>query len=143
MLTPDERAALVVYCHDHPVAVCPQCSGSLRVSRIIARSDFCPTCRTDLTDSVRQHLTACTWMRVQGREVRERARAVTRGSDDGAGPVSEVVFQLGHPVRRADRVDIGVVVGLLFGAPERALVRWKDGASFEPVKDLIEVRATR
>ena len=78
MLSPDERAALVVYCHDHAVAVCPACSAALHSSEIgtevmLGHRDFCPRCRADLTPVLRQHLAGCTWIRVQGREVRERA----------------------------------------------------------------------
>jgi hypothetical protein len=65
---PEERAALVVYCHDHSIGVCPRCSASVTVEQIracivLARRDACPTCRTDLTDALRQHLADCTWMR--------------------------------------------------------------------------------
>jgi hypothetical protein len=81
MLTPDERAALVVYCHDHEVAVCPRCSAALQVAEIstdviLADRDFCVRCRADLTAVLRKHLTECTWMRVQVREVRERTQEI-------------------------------------------------------------------
>jgi hypothetical protein len=79
MLTPDERAALVVYCHDHAVAICPACSASLQVNEIsidlvLGRRDYCHRCRADITQALRAHLADCTWMRVQRREVRERAQ---------------------------------------------------------------------
>jgi hypothetical protein len=183
LLTPGERAALVVNCHDHPVGVCPRCSAPVTVDQIragvvLARRDACPMCRIDLTEVLRQHLADCTWMPVQHREVREQAeelqeqawqtvkrshelcaradvlareaeaaqqtsRDVRRGTarvpDDGDGHIPEVVLHLGQPVRRLDRSDIGVVVGIVFGADERALVRWVDGTSFEAVGLLIEV----
>jgi hypothetical protein len=80
MLTPAERAVLVVYCTDHPVAGCPQCPETVTFDRIGAdllagRRDFCPKCRADLTDALRKHLKECTWIRVQTREMRERAQA--------------------------------------------------------------------
>jgi hypothetical protein len=79
MLGLDERAALLVHCHDHPVAVCPGCSAALQASEIgndliLGSSDFCPRCRADLSAVLRKHLTECTWMRVQRREVRDRAQ---------------------------------------------------------------------
>jgi hypothetical protein len=81
MLSLDERAALLGHCHDHAVAVCPGCSAVVQASEvgndlILGRRDFCPRCSEDLTTALRQHLTDCTWMRVQGREVRERAQEV-------------------------------------------------------------------
>jgi hypothetical protein len=83
MLTPDERAALVVYCHDHAVAVCPDCSASLQVNEIgvdliLGRRDYCHRCRADITRALRDHLAGCTWMRVQGREVRDRAQELRK-----------------------------------------------------------------
>jgi RNA 3'-terminal phosphate cyclase len=79
MLTPDERAAIVVYCGDHAVAVCPCCAEALQASQIgiviiLGRRDFCPKCGGDVTAQLREHLAACTWIRVQAREVRERAQ---------------------------------------------------------------------
>jgi hypothetical protein len=78
MLTPDERAALITYCNDHPVAVCPQCAEALTAKRlgtdfILGQSTACRICRTDLTSTLRDHLAQCTWVRVQAREIRERA----------------------------------------------------------------------
>jgi hypothetical protein len=78
MLMPDERALLRRYCHEHPVATCPQCSQALTLEGlgtdiIIGRRDFCPACRTDLTGAVRLHFATCTVMRAQAREIRERA----------------------------------------------------------------------
>jgi hypothetical protein len=81
MLTPDERAALTVHCDDHPVAICPRCHEPVTAARlgidvILGRRDFCPACGADLTGALRTHLADCTWIRVQGREIRQRAQAV-------------------------------------------------------------------
>ena len=78
MLTSDERAALVAYCNDHPVAVCPKCAELLTAKRlgtdfILGQATVCRMCRTDLTPTLRSHLANCTWVRVQAREARERA----------------------------------------------------------------------
>jgi hypothetical protein len=78
VLTPEERAALVVHCQDHRV-LCSQCSLALQVPEIGTDSswsdrDFCPRCRADLTAPLRKHLAECTWMRVQAREARDRAQ---------------------------------------------------------------------
>jgi hypothetical protein len=61
------------------VAICPDCSTALRASEvgtelILGRRDFCPQCRADLTAVLREHLTECTWMRVQGRELLDRGQ---------------------------------------------------------------------
>jgi hypothetical protein len=79
MLTLQERMILIVYCGDHPLAVCPRCSESLSFIEIGADSlmghyDFCKKCSLDLAGVLRTHLAECTWMRIQGREVRERVR---------------------------------------------------------------------
>src|SRR5262245_35770380 len=81
MLTSAERAALVLYCHDHRVAVCRKCGEMVTVNRIgtdliLAKRDFCPACRADLTTALRKHLTECTWIRAQARETRERAQEI-------------------------------------------------------------------
>jgi hypothetical protein len=101
MLGLDERAALLVHCHDHPVAVCPGCSAALQASEIgndliLGRRDFCPRCSEDLTAALRQHLTDCTWMQVQRREVRERAQEL----QEQARKTSKVSQQL------LDRADV-------------------------------------
>jgi hypothetical protein len=49
-------------------------------------------------------------------------------------------FEMGQPVRRLDRPDLGVVVGALFGQPEKVIVRWADDVTFDLPADLIEVR---
>jgi hypothetical protein len=89
MLTPDERAALAVYCHDHPVAVCPGCAAVLNAADIatdilVALRDFCPKCRVDVTGRLRQHLAECTWIRVQVRETWERAQELRHQAQETA-----------------------------------------------------------
>jgi len=64
MLTPGERALLFRACWDHPVATCNRCGGSFRKGELAAElfarlSDLCPSCRVDLTDSIRAHLISC------------------------------------------------------------------------------------
>jgi hypothetical protein len=85
MLMPDERALLVMYCNNHPVAVCPQCSEALVFNQMgadifMGKRDFCPMCRADLTTSLRQHLAECSLMRIQERETRDRARQEAQGA---------------------------------------------------------------
>ena len=75
---PDERALLLQYCNDHPVAVCQQCTEALTFDQIGAdvfsgKRDFCPKCRADLTTVLRGHLAECTLMNVQEREANDRA----------------------------------------------------------------------
>jgi hypothetical protein len=78
MLMPEERALLLQYCDDHPVAACPRCSEAVTFDHIgagviTATRDFCPSCHSDLTNVLRGHLAECTLMRVQAREVRDLA----------------------------------------------------------------------
>jgi hypothetical protein len=104
MLTPAERAILVVYCNDHPVAGCPQCPETVTFDRIGAdlltgRRDFCPKCRADLTDALRKHLKECTWIRVQTREMRERAEAArqqARETDQESQRLRDTADVLAH-----------------------------------------------
>jgi hypothetical protein len=46
-----------------------------------------------------------------------------------------VTQELGRPLRRAHRADIGLIVGVVFGTPDLAIVRWIDGISFEPIDE--------
>lgn len=85
MLMPGERALFLSHCHDHPVAVCPQCSEALTLDRvgadvIMGKRDFCPVCRADLFTALREHLAECTLMRAQERETRDRARQEAQGA---------------------------------------------------------------
>jgi hypothetical protein len=77
MLTPAQRALLVLHCHDHVVAICPECSEALTFDRIgtdviMGKRDFCPVCRADLTATVLKHIADCTVMRVQEGEAEKR-----------------------------------------------------------------------
>ena len=76
-LTVDERALLVYFCLNHPVARCLACARSFQLSELAAdllsgRTHLCPQCRRDLTDVVRTHLYGCA---VLPAEVRQRAQA--------------------------------------------------------------------
>jgi hypothetical protein len=89
MLVPNERGLLLVYCKDHSVAVCPQCSESVAFDRIgadliMGRRDFCPSCRADLTTALRQHLAHCTLLRVQEREACPRSPQMRQQAPNGA-----------------------------------------------------------
>ena len=64
MLSPGERAILIRSCHDHDVAFCHDCATSYRVHRLAAdrfggKTELCPQCRADLSDSIREHLRSC------------------------------------------------------------------------------------
>jgi hypothetical protein len=51
-------------------------------------------------------------------------------------------FNLGQAVRRrkGPTDSVGLVVGILFGAVDSALVRWQEGeSSFEPLDSLVTV----
>jgi hypothetical protein len=68
------------------------------------------------------------------RVVLVRPNGLLRGGSDAAA-----TFATGQPVRRLDRPDVGVVVGVLFGRAEKVIVRWIDEVTFELSDDLIEV----
>ncbi len=64
MLTPRERALVFRACWHHPIAKCGRCGASFRSTELAADpfcglSNLCPSCRIDLTDSIRQHLISC------------------------------------------------------------------------------------
>jgi hypothetical protein len=46
---------------------------------------------------------------------------------------------LGQVVRRIDRANVGVIVGFVFGPPERAIVRWVGEATFEAMEDVTDI----
>jgi len=88
-LTPAERALLFVYCSDHDVAKCLPCGLQFPMMKLGAdplggRTNLCPRCRTDLTESVRAHLFSCPVLpaEIQRRtqEVREAAQMLVKQS---------------------------------------------------------------
>src|SRR4030095_11005152 len=90
-ITPEERALLFVYCSDHDVAKCVPCGLQFQMMKLAAdpldgRTNLCPRCRTDLTTSVRAHLSTCPALpaEVQQRaqEVREAAQVVVKRGHD-------------------------------------------------------------
>jgi len=104
MLTLGENALLSRACWEHPVANCARCGGSFRSTELLSNT-LCPTCRLDLTDSVREHLIACSvatgldaqsvraeakvlvettaWLRKEARRLRDVA-AVARAEAESA-----------------------------------------------------------
>jgi hypothetical protein len=101
MLTLSERVALVVQCSDHPFAACPECSETVTFAGVTTDAlrgddDFCRACRTDLTAILRKHLAECTWIRVQVRQMRERAQETCANAE----AVSKISAEL------RDRADL-------------------------------------
>src|SRR5262249_35003079 len=87
----EERALLFKYCFDHAVAECQRCSKSYRRHELAAdlmssRTLLCPTCRADLTDAVRAHLSGCAMLpeevRLRARDVREASRKLVKRSQE-------------------------------------------------------------
>ena len=63
-LTPEERALLFLYCSDHAVAKCLWCVVGFRMTELATdplggRTNRCPQCRKNLTESIRAHLYGC------------------------------------------------------------------------------------
>jgi hypothetical protein len=90
-LTPDERHLLFVYCSEHVVAECLPCGLKFRMAELGAdplstRSNMCPRCRRDLTDSARAHLYRCTMLptevRLKAQAVRDAARHLMKRSQE-------------------------------------------------------------
>ena len=78
-LSGDERYALA-YCAEHAVADCVRCRRSYREADLVTGylRHLCPSCRQDLTESIRAHLDACT---IMPEDVRRRARAVRAAAE--------------------------------------------------------------
>jgi DNA-directed RNA polymerase subunit RPC12/RpoP len=90
-LSPEERAVLFRYCHDHVVAKCFACAASfpqqdLGADLIASRSNQCPRCRADLTASMRAHLYTCAVVpheiRLTAQAVRDAARILVQQSGE-------------------------------------------------------------
>jgi len=75
----EERSALG-YCSGHPIAECARCRRRFRESDLAIhhRTHLCPSCREDLTESIRAHLDTCAML---PEEVRRRARAVREAAE--------------------------------------------------------------
>src|SRR5262249_31485830 len=86
-LTHDERSILYGYCWAHPIT-CPACSQSFRLFELDSdpferhNRTACPHCRTDVINSVRDHLYTCPLcpevLRRRAREARENARMLVK-----------------------------------------------------------------
>ena len=92
-LTPTERALVFVYCSEHVVARCPACDlrfrfGELAADFLAGRTNLCPRCRRDLTESVRAHLFTCVTLpsaiRELTRAVRDAARILISRANQAA-----------------------------------------------------------
>ena len=88
-LTSAERQLIYVYCFDHVVAECLACNVTYRWQQLSAdattgRTNMCPRCRQDLTDSIRAHLYGCAMappeVRRRARKVRQAARRLVKES---------------------------------------------------------------
>src|SRR5262249_3483577 len=88
-LTPEERALVFVYCSAHLVAHWPACAlrfsfGELAADPLGGRTNLCPRCRRDLTETVRTHLFGCVMLpsEIQQRtkDVREAAQILIKRS---------------------------------------------------------------
>src|SRR5215470_11727862 len=84
MLTTEENALLFAYCYGHDVAYC--CDLSFRLTELAAdaggRTNLCPRCHRDLTQSARAHLYGCAMLpsevRLRAQAVREAAQRVVK-----------------------------------------------------------------
>jgi hypothetical protein len=91
-LTPEERAVLFVFCSSHPVAHCLPCGQDYRFTELAAdilgggRTNLCPRCRRDLTESVRAHVFSCVQLpselRQRAQNVRDAAQILIKRSQE-------------------------------------------------------------
>jgi hypothetical protein len=87
ILNAEERILLFTYCRDHRV-LCVTCDASFHLWQLVLdfgrRTHFCPRCRRDLTDSVREHLYQCALLpenvRRAAKAVRDTARILVKGA---------------------------------------------------------------
>ena len=75
-LGPEERALLFRYCWGHAAAMCTPCAKNFRHQELAADlfghgTNLCPSCRADLTESMRGHIYSCAML---PEEVRRKAR---------------------------------------------------------------------
>ena len=83
-LSPDERAVLIFYCFDHPVAECARCRRPFREIELATdyfkgHTHLCPFCNEDLTDAIRTHLYSCAMAPETVRRRAQMARDTARG----------------------------------------------------------------
>ena len=90
VLSVEERAVLLIYCYDHPVAQCLRCGEKFHLREVASldsvgiRSHACPRCHADLTASLRAHLDSCTMLpagvRRRAAAARDAARSLVKRS---------------------------------------------------------------
>ncbi len=90
-LSSEERALLFVFCSDHAAAYCSSCKQSFRLMQLgmdpmEGRTNLCPRCRRDLTETAREHLLGCVTLpseiRQRTREVREASQYLIKKSQE-------------------------------------------------------------
>jgi hypothetical protein len=81
ILNAEERVLLFMYCRDHLV-LCVTCNARFHLWQLGLdfgrRTHFCPWCRRDLTDSVREHLYLCALLPESVRRAAKAARDTAR-----------------------------------------------------------------
>ena len=90
VLSAEEHTLLLIYCRTHHVAECVRCAGSFHLREVASldslgtRTPGCPSCHTDLTDSIRTHLYGCAMLpeavRRKAQAAREAARKLVKQS---------------------------------------------------------------
>ena len=63
-MSSSERALMIRCCYGHAVAFCDDCDRSYRIQHLGAdwfrgKTELCPGCHGDLSDSIREHLRSC------------------------------------------------------------------------------------
>jgi hypothetical protein len=129
VLSAEERYLLVIYCWHHQVAECVSCTGKFSLREVAStdsfgvRSHVCPSCHTDLTDSIRAHLYGCAMLPA---EIRRRALAAREAA-------RSLVKQSGQLNDRAD---------VLLREAEAALYALRDTMRQPPARSRTKRRAS-
>ena len=111
-LTPAERQLVFVYCFGHVVAECSACDTSYHFAQlgsdaIGGRTNMCPGCRRDLTDSIRTHLYGCS---MAPAEILRRAQAVREKA--------QLLVKAAHELNDTSDVLIRQLEAALFAAQQ-------------------------
>jgi hypothetical protein len=111
-LGPEERALLFRCCWGHAAANCTACAKNFRHQELAAdlghRTNLCPHCRADLTESMRGHIYSCAMLpeevRRRARDAHDAARKLVKQSTDRAdglvGEAEAAIAALRETTRR-------------------------------------------
>src|SRR4029450_11330489 len=130
VLSAEERYLLVIYCWHHQVAECVSCTGKFSLREVAStdsfgvRSHVCPSCHTDLTDSIRAPLYGCAMLPAEVRRRAQPAREAARSLVKQSGQLNDradvllreaeaALYALRDTMRKAPARSAGSQISLL------------------------------